>query len=226
MRRRSSSSARARSAPRSCCTTASARTARPSQAKIAEQRGAALVPPFDHPHIIAGQGTLAFELGRTARARHLQVDASLRAVQRRRARRGLRARDQVRFAGCAVYAVEPRGLRGPGRIARGGRAPSACRPARRRSATDCRRHCRAPSRSRSIATSSRARSPSTTSRSAARWPWRREHLKVVLEPSGAAALAAVLAEPRPRGACIGVVLSGGNVDDALFADVLRTHGAH
>ena len=52
-----------------------------------------------------------------------------------------------------------------------------------------------------------------------------QHLKVVVEPSGAAALAAVLAEPRPRGACVGVVLSGGNVDDALFADVLRTHGA-
>jgi threonine dehydratase len=52
-----------------------------------------------------------------------------------------------------------------------------------------------------------------------------QHLKVVVEPSGAAAFAAVLAEPRPRGACIGVVLSGGNADDGLFADVLRTHGA-
>jgi threonine dehydratase len=52
-----------------------------------------------------------------------------------------------------------------------------------------------------------------------------QHLKVVVEPSGAAAFAAVLAKPRPHVSCIGVVLSGGNVDDALLADVLRTHGA-
>ena len=53
-----------------------------------------------------------------------------------------------------------------------------------------------------------------------------QHLKVVVEPSGAAALAAVLAEPQPRGACVAVVLSGGNVDADLFADVLRTHGGN
>ncbi len=30
--------------------------------RIAEERGLTLVPPYDHPHIIAGQGTAAFEL--------------------------------------------------------------------------------------------------------------------------------------------------------------------
>jgi threonine dehydratase len=30
--------------------------------KIAEERGLALIPPFDHPHIVAGQGTAAKEL--------------------------------------------------------------------------------------------------------------------------------------------------------------------
>ena len=48
-----------------------------------------------------------------------------------------------------------------------------------------------------------------------------EHLKIVVEPSGAAALAAVLAEPRPIGAAIAVVLSGGNVDAELLAQALR-----
>ena len=52
-----------------------------------------------------------------------------------------------------------------------------------------------------------------------------QELKVVVEPSGAAALAAVLAEPQPKGSCVAVVLSGGNVDADLIADVLRTHGA-
>jgi threonine dehydratase len=52
-----------------------------------------------------------------------------------------------------------------------------------------------------------------------------QDLRVVVEPSGAAALAAVLAEPQPRGARIAVVISGGNVDTDLFTEVLRTHGA-
>jgi threonine dehydratase len=31
-------------------------------AKIADERGMTLIPPFDHPHVIAGQGTAALEL--------------------------------------------------------------------------------------------------------------------------------------------------------------------
>jgi threonine dehydratase len=47
-----------------------------------------------------------------------------------------------------------------------------------------------------------------------------EHLKVVVEPSGAVALAALLqTKPAQRGP-IGVILSGGNVDRALWAAVL------
>ena len=49
-----------------------------------------------------------------------------------------------------------------------------------------------------------------------------ERLKVVAEPSGACALAAVLAGRLPdlRGARLGVTLSGGNVDADRFARVL------
>ncbi len=31
-------------------------------AKIAEERGMTLIPPYDHPHVMAGQGTAALEL--------------------------------------------------------------------------------------------------------------------------------------------------------------------
>jgi threonine dehydratase len=47
------------------------------------------------------------------------------------------------------------------------------------------------------------------------------HLKIVVEPSGAAALAAVLTSPPRDKKCVGVILSGGNVDLPLLADVLR-----
>jgi threonine dehydratase len=48
-----------------------------------------------------------------------------------------------------------------------------------------------------------------------------QQLKVVVEPGGAVALAAVLAGKLPvRGKVVGVVLSGGNVDPAVFARAL------
>jgi threo-3-hydroxy-L-aspartate ammonia-lyase len=50
-----------------------------------------------------------------------------------------------------------------------------------------------------------------------------ERVKVVAEPSGASALAALLAGRVPlRGATIGVVVSGGNVDAARFAALTTT----
>jgi threonine dehydratase len=48
-----------------------------------------------------------------------------------------------------------------------------------------------------------------------------EHLKVVAEPGGAVALAAVLAgKLDTRGKVVGVVISGGNVDPSIFAEAL------
>jgi threonine dehydratase len=46
-----------------------------------------------------------------------------------------------------------------------------------------------------------------------------EHLKIVVEPGGAVALAAVLAG-KVKGSAIGVVISGGNADPAVFAEAL------
>ncbi|MEL6258422.1 MAG: pyridoxal-5'-phosphate-dependent protein, partial [Pseudomonadota bacterium] len=58
-------------------------------------------------------------------------------------------------------------------------------------------------------------------RAAMRFAFR--HLKLVLEPGGALALAAVLrgVPERLKGACIGVTLSGGNVDPELFAETIN-----
>jgi len=48
--------------------------------------------------------------------------------------------------------------------------------------------------------------------------WAYQELRLVLEPSGAASLAAALREGRDR---CGVILTGGNVDPALFAEIAR-----
>jgi threonine dehydratase len=48
-------------------------------------------------------------------------------------------------------------------------------------------------------------------------------LKLVVEPGGAVALACVLAGRLPtRGRTVALTLSGGNVDDAQLADILRS----
>ena len=60
----------------------------------AETRGLTLVPPFDHPHIIAGQGTVGLEIpGATTRRPH-----GLRTGWRRRARGRRLRRDQAATA--------------------------------------------------------------------------------------------------------------------------------
>ena len=43
--------------------------------RLAEAQAAALLPPFDHPDVIAGQGTVALELARVALTRHLKLEA-------------------------------------------------------------------------------------------------------------------------------------------------------
>lgn len=48
--------------------------------------------------------------------------------------------------------------------------------------------------------------------------WAYEQLRIVLEPSGAAALAVALREGKGR---CGVILTGGNVDPALFASIVQ-----
>ena len=44
---------------------------------LAEERGATLVPPFDHPLIIAGQGTVGLEIAHQAEAAGAKLDAVL-----------------------------------------------------------------------------------------------------------------------------------------------------
>ena len=43
-------------------------------AELAQQQGAALVPPFDHSEVIAGQGTVGLEFARFALGRRLTLD--------------------------------------------------------------------------------------------------------------------------------------------------------
>src|SRR4051794_13982324 len=78
-------------------------------ARLAAQQGAAVVPPFDHAHVIAGQGTAALELGRTLALKHLALDALYTPCSGGGLVAGSALAIKSLFPGCAVYAVEPVG---------------------------------------------------------------------------------------------------------------------
>jgi threonine dehydratase len=192
---------------------------------IAERRGAAIVPPFDHPHVIAGQGTLALELARTARDRQVAVDAFYAPCSGGGLVSGCALALRPAWPRCAVYAVEPRGFEDlAASLAAGDRRTVAAG-----AATLC-DGLRAPTPGAITFAIARRELAGALAVDDAQirdaMALAAQHLKVVVEPSGAAALAAVLAEPRPRGACVAVVLSGGNVDIDLLADLLRADGGN
>ena len=185
---------------------------------IAEERALTLVPPYDDPLVIAGQGTAGLELVEDAG----DLDMLLAPVSGG----GL-------IAGCAtaVKALCP-----DAHVI--GVEPEAGDDSRRSLAADSRISIDVP---RTIADALQVTTPGeltfainrellnqivTVSDAelvdAMRFAF--ERLKVVVEPGGAAALAALLAnkvEP-PDNARIGVILSGGNVDWGRFCQLLQT----
>ncbi|MDJ0668320.1 MAG: threo-3-hydroxy-L-aspartate ammonia-lyase [Desulfobacterales bacterium] len=183
--------------------------------EIQAQQGGIMIPPYDHPDVIAGQGTATLEL-------HAQVgDLDLLLVPcggggllsgSAVAARGL-------MPGCRVVGVEPEladdaarsfrtGVRqtvhNPPTIADGTRTPSLGRltfPLIQDHVDD-------------FATVSEA-----AIREAVRFLFYR--LKLVVEPSGALGVAALLSGAlKPRGR-VGIILSGGNIDGPTMAKILQ-----
>jgi threonine dehydratase len=189
-------------------------------AAIAAERSAVLVPPFDDVHIVAGQGTAALELGAQARARGASLDALYVPCSGGGLVAGSALAVKSFFPRCEVYAVEPAGHDDHVRsLAAARRVPGA---------GGCTTLCdglRAPLPGEiTFAINRRELAGAVTVDDAAvraAMAAAIRHLKVVVEPSGAAALAAVLASPSRDKRCVGVILSGGNVDRPLLVDVLR-----
>jgi len=189
--------------------------------RLATERGAVLVPPFDHADIVAGQGTAALELARYARERRLAIEALYVPCSGGGLVAGSALAVKAEFPDCAVYAVEPYGFDDTAQSLAAGKRSRAAPGGQ----TLCDGLMAAMPGAITFAVNRRELAGALVVddlevRAAMAFAARR--LKLVLEPSGAAALAAVLAD-LPRGRrCIGVMLSGGNVDAELFADVLRS----
>jgi threonine dehydratase len=184
-------------------------------AELARERGATLVPPYDDPAIIAGQGTVALELLEDVP----DIDVLLVCT----GGGGL-------LAGCALAATALR----PG-IAVYGVEPAAGDDFARSIAAGPRVEIPVPE---TIADGQQTTSPGELTfpivqrlcagiltvtddelRDAMRFAF--ERLKLVMEPSGASALAALLGGKFDvTGRRVGIIVSGGNVDPVRYAEII------
>jgi threo-3-hydroxy-L-aspartate ammonia-lyase len=182
--------------------------------RISDERGATLVPPYDHPHVMAGQGTAALELFEDVGA----LDALVVCV----GGGGLIAGSAVIAAdqapGCRVIGVEP----------------EAGDDVRRSMAAGSIVRIDVP---RTIADGAQTQAPGeltfpviralvaevvtvSDAQLVAAMRLFAERMKLVVEPTGALAAAAVLDGVIPaRGQRVGVIVSGGNVAPARLAEL-------
>jgi threonine dehydratase len=189
-------------------------------ARLAAERGATLIPPFDDARVIAGQGTIGLELAEQAAAAGETIDIALASCSGG----GL-------ITGCAlalaeasprtkIFAVEPEQLDDMRRSLLAGRRVSNDPAAR--SICDALLSPTPGELTFAIAERLLAGGIAVSDdevRTAMRVAF--ESLKLVLEPGGAAALAAALANKLDLGGkTVAVIASGGNVDRASFAAAL------
>ena len=187
--------------------------------KIAAERGAALVPSYDHEHIIAGQGTVGLELAEDAKRLMLPPDQVLIPCGGGGLSSGSAIALKSRLPNVDVYAVEPADFDDTARSFQTGE------------------RVKIDDSARSICDALQTPSPGELTfeinkqllagvltvtdqevRSAIRFAFR--NLKMVVEPGGAVALAAVLSgKLETAGKTTAIVLSGGNIDLDLFAEI-------
>ena len=90
--------------------TATPKTARQSARASREERGATLVPPYDHPLIIAGQGTIGAEIVEDLRWLNLRPQIVLVGASGGGLAAGIALGVTARVPSARLYIVEPEGF--------------------------------------------------------------------------------------------------------------------
>lgn len=189
-------------------------------AEIANRTGATMVPPYDDPYVIAGQGTVGLEIMEDLSALGIKADSVLAACSGGGLIAGLATAVRAKSERTEVYAVEPQGFDELARSLASGK--------RERNASEAKSICDAlqvvtPGEltfdiNRQLLAGSLVVSDDEV-RKAMRVAY--DRLKLVLEPGGAVGLAAALEQRiQTRDRTTVIVLSGGNVDPELYAQIL------
>lgn len=194
-------------------------------ARIAAERGLTLIKPYDDPQVIAGQGTTGLEIAEQAAQAGVTEAEVLVCAGGGGLSAGIALALEARAPGLRVRTAEPEGYDDWARSLASGR--------RERNAAEAGGFCDAiltpePGELtfpilRRLAGPGLAVSDAEVRRAMALAFTR---LKIAAEPGGAVALAAALFHPEAiAGEAVIVTVSGGNVDPALFAEVLAQAGA-
>lgn len=187
--------------------------------RIAAETGRTLVAPFDDADVIAGQGTIGLELARQAAERGAVLDLALVPCSGGGLIGGIALALRDRSPATKVLAVEPeayddtiRSLAAGERLDIDPTRTSCCDGLQSRLGEVT------FELNRQLLGGGVAVSDDEV-RAAMRFAF--TELKLVLEPSGAVALAAVLSgRPGISGRTVAIVLSGGNVDPELHASMI------
>lgn len=188
--------------------------------EIAATRGSILVRPFDDPFVIEGQGTTGLEIVEDARARGLELDQLVCGTSGGGLIAGINLAMAALSPDTAVIGVEPEAyndtvlsLAAGERLTHAPAKPTICDALM----TDRPGELTFPINQRltRVETVSDAEVAE-----AVRFAFRT--LKLVVEPGGAVSLAALLTgKVRAKDQTTAIVLSGGNVDPALFSAIIE-----
>ncbi|MBX6329814.1 MAG: threonine/serine dehydratase [Pseudolabrys sp.] len=190
--------------------------------RIVRERGATLVPPYDDPLIIAGQGTIGREIVEDLAQRGLAPDIVVIGASGGGLAAGISLGVKARVPSARFYTVEPEGFDDTARSFRSGRrehndrlSGSICDALLSNSPGELTFPI-----TRQLIGQGLVASDAEVGR-AVRYAF--EELKLVVEPGGAIGLAALLAGRLDvSGKVVVGVLSGGNVDADLFARLVTS----
>ena len=184
---------------------------------VAAERGATVVPPFDDARIVAGAGTAALELLKDVDS----LDAIVMPVGGGGLMGGTAIAAHAVDPSIAIYGVEPEaGDDFAQSLARGERVsipvPKTIADGLQTTGPGELTFAIAREHTRAIVTVT-----DDQLREAMRFAF--ERMKLVIEPSGAAAIAALLHGRIPgiAGKRVGAIVSGGNIDPARYGELLR-----
>ena len=187
---------------------------------IADQRGAVLVPPFDDPMVIAGQGTIGREIVEDLAVLGLKPDVVVVGASGGGLIAGTALAIKARVPGAKFYSAEPEGFDDTARSFRSGKREVNARM----SGTICDAlMTNTPGAitfeiNRKLVGEGISASDAEVGRAVA---FAFRELKLVVEPGGAIGLAALLAGKLDvKDKVVVGVLSGGNVDAELFHQLI------